>query len=307
MDAKDLPVIAVLSDQKRFMVPIYQRQYSWREQRLIPFWEDVVAKSEETLEGQPKFKHYMGALIVAPGADGYTVATTPRVQVVDGQQRLTTFQLFLAAMREVGQRLKFPEVGDSVENYIFNRPMTGDTDPLSRFKLVPTPEDRAVFHDIIGSGWTKVRNKYTHLFYKNGNLIWGSAPNAVRALQTFIDKIQAYALFGVYEVDSELPTIPDDEELQRKRMHALLEALLNHLKLVVITLDDKDDAQVIFETLNSKAEPLLAMDLVRNNIFHRAEQQGEEAEQLYETKWHPLDAPFWKARFASGQATAAPS
>jgi len=41
------------------------------------------------------------------------------------------------------------------------------------------------------------------------------------------------------------------------------------LKLVVITLGESDDAQVIFETLNSKGEPLLAMDLVRNNIFYR--------------------------------------
>jgi hypothetical protein len=74
----------------------------------------------------------------------------------------------------------------------------------------------------------------------------------------------------------------------------LLEALLHHLKLVVITLDESDDAQVIFETLNSRGEPLLAMDLVRNNIFHRAEAQGEKAEKLFLTKWQPLDGQFWK-------------
>jgi uncharacterized protein with ParB-like and HNH nuclease domain len=72
MDAKDHPVISVLSDQKRFMVPIYQRQYSWSNKHWMAFWEDVVAKAEETLDGKPKFKHYMGALIIAPGADGYT-------------------------------------------------------------------------------------------------------------------------------------------------------------------------------------------------------------------------------------------
>ena len=81
MDAKDHPVISVLSNQKRFMVPIYQRQYSWRENRLIPFWEDVVAKAEEALETKPKFKHYMGALIIAPGADCYTVGVTPEFRL----------------------------------------------------------------------------------------------------------------------------------------------------------------------------------------------------------------------------------
>ena len=80
-------------------------------------------------------------------------------------------------------------------------------------------------------------------------------------------------------------------------MHALLAALLNHLKLVVITLSENDDAQVIFETLNSQAEPLLAIDLVRNNIFQRASSQGESAEALFDAKWKPFDqdGTFWKA------------
>ncbi len=78
MDAKDHAVITVLGDQKRFMVPIYQRQYAWGQERWKDFWEDVVAKAEEALEDKPKFKHYMGALIIAPGADGYTVGKTPR-------------------------------------------------------------------------------------------------------------------------------------------------------------------------------------------------------------------------------------
>jgi uncharacterized protein with ParB-like and HNH nuclease domain len=93
MDAKDHLVISVLSDQKRFMVPIYQRQYSWGDKHWNAFWDDLVAKAEKTTEAKPRFKHYMGALIIAPGADGYVVGTTPRVQVVDGQQRLTTFRV----------------------------------------------------------------------------------------------------------------------------------------------------------------------------------------------------------------------
>ena len=181
MHAKDHPVISILNDQKRFMVPIYQRQYSWGDKHWSAFWDDVVAKAEETFEGKPKFKHYMGALIIAPGADGYTVGTTPRVQVVDGQQRLT-FQLFLAALREVGTRMKFPEVAENVQNYAFNRPMTGDVDPEAKFKLVPTPEDKKVFHDIMVGDWNSVRASYPTAFYQKGTLKTGSAPVAIRAL-----------------------------------------------------------------------------------------------------------------------------
>ena len=210
MDAKDHPVISVLGDQRRFVVPIYQRQYSWRDERLSPFWDDVVAKAEEALQGKPKFSHYMGALILAPGGDGFTIGATPRVQVVDGQQRLTTFQLFLAALREVGDRLGESGISEAVRNYLFVRPMSGDTDPDARFKLIPTPEDRAVFHLIMDGGLKAVRGKHPHYFFQNGKV--KAAPNAVRALGFFIERIEAYARFGLQDDETaDQPNISGDD------------------------------------------------------------------------------------------------
>ncbi|MBV8096929.1 MAG: DUF262 domain-containing protein, partial [Acetobacteraceae bacterium] len=298
MDTKDHPVISILGDQKRFVVPIYQRRYSWRDDRLAAFWEDVVAKAEEALEGSPKFSHYMGALILAPGANGYTIGATPRMQVVDGQQRLTTFQLFLVALREVGAKLHFPEIGRTVQNYLFNHPMSGDGDNKEAvFKLIPTPEDKPIFHMIVEHGLSAVRKSYPQFFFQNGRGNKGKSPNAVNAVAFFSDRIETYARFGVQDEESESgPLEEEDVQGQRRRLRALMEALLNHLKLVVITLAENDDAQVIFETLNSKAEPLLAMDLVRNSLFHRASAQGESAEALFEAKWRPFEADtFWKA------------
>ena len=101
---------------------------------------------------------------------------------------------------------------------------------------------------------------------------------AFRAYYQFCWWIDKFASHGPEE-DSELDLASEtktggeeevDELELKKRLEALLTAVLERLKLVVITLDESDDAQVIFETLNSKGEPLLAMDLVRNNIFHRA-------------------------------------
>ncbi len=297
MDAKDHPVISVLGDQRRFMVPIYQRRYGWAEARLAPFWDDVVAKAEEALEGKPRFSHYMGALILAPGGDGFTIGATPRVQVVDGQQRLTTFQLFLAALREVGDTLAGPEFRSVIGNYLYVTPMHGDTDPDARFRLVPTPEDRPVFHLIIETGLEGVRARHPEWFFQNGNPR-ESSPHAVRALTFFVGRILTYAQFGLLDDEAEpAPAADEPAGTPRRRLQALLEALLNHLKLVVITLSETDDAQVIFESLNSQSEPLLAMDLVRNNIFHRASAQGESVEALFEAKWRPFDqdAGFWKA------------
>jgi hypothetical protein len=298
MDTKDHPVISVLGDQRRFVVPIFQRQYAWREDRLKPFWDDVVAKAEEALEGRPKFNHYMGALILAPGGDGFKIGATPRVLVIDGQQRLTTFQIFLAALREVGSRVN-ADVAGLINNYLFLPQMQGDTDADSKFRLIPTPEDKAIFHLMVEEGLEGARAHLPDAFYRNGKLKKGSAPNAVRALWFFVERIEAYARFGLIDDEDEEDLAGQDEgaEASEARLHALLQALLHHLKLVVISLSEDDDAQVIFETLNSKAEPLLAMDLVRNNIFHRAAAQGESVEQLFEEKWRPFDRDgyFWKA------------
>lgn len=99
------------------------------------------------------------------------------------------------------------------------------------------------------------------------------------------------------EDDLDVGDNPDgdsDPSLAARRLHALLQAMLSHMKLVVISLGEGDDAQVIFETLNSKGKPLLAMDLVRNNIFHRAEAQGEAAENLYTRLWATFEESFWE-------------
>ena len=299
MDTKDHPVIVVLGDQRQLVVPIFQRQYAWGENRLQAFWEDVVAKAEETAQGKPKFNHYMGALILAPGGDGFTIGATPIVQVIDGQQRLTTFQIFLAALREVAGRLEMPEVGNLVRGYLHMPKMEGDESTGPKHRLIPTPEDRAVFHLIIDEGVAGVRRVHSKSFFQNGKLIRGAAPVAVRAFWYFIEMIERHARFGLVTDEDDVGTddIDDGHEAQKARLQSLLRAMLNHLKLVVITLSEDDDAQVIFETLNSKAEPLLAMDLVRNNIFHRAAASGEKVEELFDTKWRPFDrnAAFWKA------------
>ena len=298
MEAKDYVVNEVLRDPRRFMVPIYQRRYQWSDTELTPFWHDVVAKADEALSGQPRFQHYMGALILAPGGDGYSVGVTPRIQVVDGQQRLTTFQLFLAALREVARARQVNGVDASVNNYLFNQTMRGDVDPLSKFKLSPTPADRELIHDIIELGYDEVRSKYKEYYYQNGNLRPGGVPPALAAYHRFYDWIVDYARFGLADQsEKDIGDEPDgdnDPQIGAARISALLQALLSHMKLVVISLGEGDDAQVIFETLNSKGKPLLAMDLVRNNIFHRAESQGEAAESLYRRLWGTFEEPFWE-------------
>ncbi len=300
MDADDHKVEVVLKEDRRFMVPLYQRKYQWAEHRLLPFWEDVAAKAAEVLRAENRFDHYMGALILAPVDVGSQIGKTPVVQVVDGQQRLTTFQLFLAALREVARKRGENDFIPHINGYLHNPLKSKDVDPLTRFKLTPTPSDRDLFHDLMERPYDEVVARYRHLF-------WGaSVPKntpfpAFRAYILFFRWIDDFAANGPSDEESleelgeaEADAGAGDDDLVGERLEALLKALLERLKLVVISLDENDDAQVIFETLNSKGEPLLAMDLVRNNIFHRAEKQEAQVEELYNELWDPLDEAWWR-------------
>lgn len=302
MDADDHKVEAVLKEDRRFIGPLYQRKYQWAEHRLLPFWEDVQAKAAEVLSGESRFEHYMGALIIAPVDIGSQISKTPVVQVVDGQQRLTTFQLFLAALREVARRHNRVAFIDHVNGYLFNNTKSKDTDPLAKFKLTPTPSDRELFHDLMEMEYGPAIRKYRHLFW--GATVPKNTPfPAFRAYFLFNKWIEEFALNGPTDEappDEEGDDLnnphsdADDDEVITERLETLLNAVLERLKLVVISLGENDDAQVIFETLNSKGEPLLAMDLVRNNIFHRAEKQGARVEDLYRKLWDPLDDAWWR-------------
>ena len=297
MQADDHPVEVILKESRRFMVPLYQRKFQWDDRRLVPFWEDVEAKADEVLEGQSRFQHYMGALILSPVGPAAQIGVTPRVQVVDGQQRLTSFQLFLAALREVARSHDQPALINHVEDYLFNPLKSKDKDPIIRFKLTPTPSDRDIFYDIIDKEYEEIRRRYARYYW--GNRVPKNTPfRALRAYDVFRQQIEQFARFGstnmLDDSDRTISDETDTDEAIAHRLEALLTALLSCMKLVVIILDEDDDAQVIFETLNSKGEPLLAMDLVRNNIFHRAEKETASVEELYRQLWDPFDEPWWR-------------
>ena len=78
-------------------------------------------------------------------------------------------------------------------------------------------------------------------------------------------------------------------------------ALKNALQIVEIDLQQGDDAQVIFETLNARGEPLLPADLLRNFIFLRAARRGEPQEELYKLHWVRFDDPFWRVEVKQGR------
>lgn len=312
MRAGPVTVRQLLENRQRFCVPIYRRHYVWtRDKQWEPFWNDVRTKAIERLNDRDRrFSHFMGAVVLeARGAVSSRQVTS--FQVVDGQQGLTTFQLYLAAARDYAKHMGFDDTAGLIEGYLFNEKEHLMDDPeVEKFKVWPTKYDRELFQDIVLIGRSDLRKKYGKHFYKGKDKIYPykTVPYPLGAYGYFFERIK-YAVESddleddfaeTLEADGDeksATTRPEGNGLDRApmelRLDALWEALIEEFKVVEITLEEGDDAQVIFETLNERGEPLLAADLVRNYIFHRADARRERAEKLFEKYWKDFEDPFW--------------
>lgn len=304
------PVIVgqLLQGRARYKVPIYQRSYVWsRERQWEPLWSDIRTKATERLAGRPqRFSHYMGA-IVLESRGGYSARLVPASQIVDGQQRLTTFQIFLAAARDYAKAIGHESAHQNIERYLLNAdPHLMDDPDIELFKVWPPQQNQELFKRIVKDGREELRKHYRQYFYAKRDQIYdySTTPRMLAAYGYFYDRIrdavEKDALQEeLIEPDTDdltlLEQVDTDQSLRPEiKLDAIWQALIEEFKVVEIVLEDGDDAQVIFETLNERGEPLLAADLVRNHIFHRAEEEDRKnAEKLFSKYWKPFDEPFW--------------
>ncbi|MFE2566244.1 DUF262 domain-containing protein [Streptomyces mirabilis] len=101
------------------------------------------------------------------------------------------------------------------------------------------------------------------------------------------------------EIDAWLAESPEPHE----RLGALVQTMREQLRLVIIDLEEHDDAQVVFETLNSRGTPLEHADLIKNLLFRNAEHAGADAERLYKAYWSPFDQDEWRTEQTTGRIT----
>lgn len=92
MDARNTNLLKFLRENQQFIIPIYQRKYSWTAQQCQQLWDDIWrAGSQENAAG-----HFVGSIVYIADTDAHNSA----LLVIDGQQRLTTIHLILIALAE---------------------------------------------------------------------------------------------------------------------------------------------------------------------------------------------------------------
>ena len=141
MKANDTQIFKFLEGSKQFMVPLFQRTFSWKEQQIRRFWEDI----EDTKNGN-ETTHFFGSFVTIPF---HTMpSAVPKYLIVDGQQRLITISVFLSALRkriiEIDQGSKMKD--EIYEGYLVNK---WSENPEDTYKVVPTQADCDIFFSII--------------------------------------------------------------------------------------------------------------------------------------------------------------
>lgn len=293
MHAKDWKLNDVLQERQQWVIPVYQRHYAWetREDKQIPtLWDDLRDRAEEKLDGEDVKPHFVGAIIYSQPTD-QPFGTVNKRFLVDGQQRITTFNLVLAALRDSAIENGCEQIANAVSEYLFNAVSGGMAEPeKEKFKLWSSSFDRPFFLAIASKSADEIRSEFPEFFYKNGKLIWGQAPKLLSAYWYLREAIAEYL---------------DEKEAEgfstEQVLSALLSGFLYSFQIVVIQLGKEDDAQVIFASLNGNAEPLTAFDLIRNDIFHRARLSLENDDALFEKHWSKLETDFWKEEVKQGR------
>jgi hypothetical protein len=280
MQAQTHSPAAIFGHDVRYVVPLFQRPYVWTlAEQWEPLWDDVRQVAERLLDapqamyGSPSIPpHFLGAIVLEQQMNpaGFIGVR----HIVDGQQRLTTLQILLDAAQLVVAQHGEPRDAQALKVLVLNEPsITQHRDEV--FKVWPTDRDQDAFRAAMDD---------------DADVPAGlSTARIVQAHQYFADAIVEWAD----------PT--GDPEKLRLRLNALVRALRDHLKMVVIDLEPGDNAQVIFETLNHRGSPLLAADLVKNLLFQLAQAQHADVTSLYRRYWQDLDGDYWRQLVAQGR------
>jgi len=249
MRADETQLLKFMNGPKQFIIPIYQRTYSWTLKECKQLWEDIIKAGKDGKISS----HFLGSIVyIEKGL--YQISTIPKLLLIDGQQRLATISLILSALSKV---LKEPIDGissDKLKNYyLINR----DEEDEKLYKLILTKSDKQTLFKIINN--KELSNEDSQRITDN------------------------YKFFA--------------EQISENNVEEVFNGL-NKLIIVDISLNrEKDNPQLIFESLNSTGLELTQADLIRNYVLMGLEKQKQD--NLYNDYWSPMEKSFGYAQYSA--------
>lgn len=258
MKATEAKFLDFIKKSPQFVIPIYQRTYSWTARECRQLWDDIL----RTGSNDAVSAHFVGSIVyIEKGL--YQVTSQSPLLVIDGQQRLTTMALLIAALMKALENL--PEEGREpvdgfsprkLRNYYLINP---EEESERHYKLILSQTDRDSLIAVVAG---KERPKeYSRRIVENYELF-----------EAWIDGCKG-------------------------DLTSLCKGIA---KLVVVDISlsrDQDNPQLIFESMNSTGRELTQADLIRNFILMGLE--PEQQTHLYENYWRPMELDFGQEAYST--------
>ncbi|MEH6411588.1 MAG: DUF262 domain-containing protein, partial [Hyphomonas sp.] len=226
-------------------MPPYQRSYSWGEREALDLLGDLAEATDSSIP------HFIGAIVLVNGAE------TGMVEIVDGQQRLTTLTILLAVLRDLETDT---ERAAALHAMIADeaRPMLGEA---ANWRLTLNYMDGAFFRDTIQRlGATKSLE---------------NEPGESDSQQRMVGNATA--------ILKELKKMPEE------RRRALTDTVVAGCALVRVVVNDKDQGFKVFRVLNTRGKEPDAHDIIKTELFQKAKFSVREA-NAYAERWAEHEA-----------------
>ena len=226
---------------KRFVIPVYQRNYDWKIGNCRKLYDDLVKVVKNN-----RNTHFFGSIVYV--YDSESDSSKHEHLIIDGQQRLTTISLLLLAIYNLLEAGYIKSQDNNLRDKIYEVYLVDKYEPEeTRIKLKPVKNDNEAFHKLFGS---------SDGFYKNSNLTIN--------YEYFYNRIQK-------------------EEIT---VDELFKAI-SKLQIISIRLNEDENPQLIFESLNSTGLDLTEGDKIRNYVLMG--QVKKKQNEFYEKYWNPIE------------------
>lgn len=212
---KNISKLFVDMQNKKFIIPDYQRPYTWDEEKCGVLWEDITNFHESNHDTN---EYFLGTIV--------SYKNGQNIEIIDGQQRITSFFLLLRAFYKKLEEMTEDDNVKGLKNQI--APCIWDINPISQIvsdkkkihieSLVATDEDNEVFHSILETGFSKEDAK--DLYSLN--------------YRFFYEKCKEYA------------------QKNPMQWQPLCVSILQKCIILPIECDQQDTALTIFSTLNDR-------------------------------------------------------
>lgn len=265
MKATEAKLLQILGAVSQFIIPIYQRTYSWTQKECQQLWADILRAGSTEEIGV----HFIGSVVHIDEGLGNLAVQAPKL-VIDGQQRLTTVTLLLTALADVlnalpeEQQEPIEEFAPAIirETYLTRRHQKGD----KRFKLLLSDTDRVTLMALVD-------------------------PNAAALPAEPSIRIQENYKYFFEQLGAQTTDL------------AVVCRGISKLLVVDVALSrDQDNPQLIFESMNSTGRELSQADLIRNYVLMG--QPPDLQERLYTLHWRPMEQAFGQEAYSGNEFSA---